>query len=555
MGLLRAPLGHWIIAVIFAVAAGWGVRAWLNHRATQSTETATLSWDASVARHVDPTLADAAEPAVALAQSILSDAVVDGLARSASLPVSRAARIGEFRSRLELRQSSASLLQVGFHDANPEQAEKTTNAVAGALIAGTSAPASASAPVAPPHAEKPPAAPVKAPVADPPSAAKTALASALGQMGTELSATQKKLDGLNSGTWDRREHAGESSSYRESKQQQLLTAQVGAALKEVADLRADPANSGKAAESLRRIHEALASVWPASRSDRSARSSAVFMGFNAAGVNAGRLREERAQFTHALDVVQKEQAAAQRLEPVEAPKPPAPTQSATESAAAEPASLAPSEAAPPIAESEIPKSPEENPFGLLRPAGTPVHSPLWPPVLAGFCCGLLYLGAAASRYRDNEEDEEAEYADEGAVASQRLITPAKPMRPAEFFATADARPAESSATVETRPAEIVLPSPQIERAEPPEKLHEEKSPSVIDHEISMAADDQKTPFREGMATDHREGDPWIDNIMKSLSETSIGRMFETPTDADQEAGPEAEAERRRLSNRPGRLAG
>ncbi len=582
MDLLRAPLGHWLIAVIFAVAVAWGLRTWLLRQAVQSAETATLSWDAAAARHQDPGLADTADPAVAMAQSILSDSVVDSLAQTAPVPsAERATRIGEFRSRLEIRQPSATLLQVQFRDANPEQAEKTTNAVAGSLASEVSAPAGAPPPVMPSSVETRPAAPVKPRVAVPASQQSSALAHSLSQMEAELSSTQKRLDGISSGSWERNEHAGEPSSYRQSKQQQLLTAQIGAALKEVGDWRADPRNSGKVQEPLRQIQEALLSVWPASRAWKGARSSAVLRGFNAAGVDAGRLREERAQFTHALEVVQKQQQAVERLEPAQTANPPAPPNAApaAESSASAPAPSAGADSR--IAESEIPKTSAESPFRLLRPAGTPVRSPIWPAALAGFCCGLVYLGAASLR-RHAEAAEVEEYADEGAVATQRLITPAKPIRPAEFFAGADPRPAEAKCPAETgprpaepdvrfaevdsrpagsaprfaefavrpapaaaQPSEVVLPPPRIEAPDPPQS-----APEADPQEIVIAAENQRRPYREVPEDD--DGDPWVNNIIKGLSETSIGRMFENTAASESEKDNETETERRL---HPDRMAG
>jgi hypothetical protein len=548
MGLLRAPLGHWIIAAILAAAVAWGVHAWLGYKAAQSVQTATLSWNAGAARQMDPDLANAAEPAVATAESILSDSVVAGLAQSASLPSpTLKTRVGEFRSRLELRQSSASLLQVQFRDANPERAVQATNAVARTLVAGPAAGASAPAAPAPaavaPPPVKAPVPPVKTPAPTPVSDAKDSLAHALGALEAELSATQQKLDGLSSTTWERREHAGESSSYREARQQQLLTAQVSGALKELKDLRADPANGAEAQEPLRRIQEALLSVWPASRSARNLGRPANFMGFNAAGVDASRLRMERAEFADAIAVVRRQQAAVQRLEPVQAAEPPAPAPSASASAASAPVpSASSSEPTPAVTESEIPKLPAVEAFQLLRPAGTPAPAPLWPVVVAGLCIGTLYLGVVGSRYKQDEEEEE--YADEGSEGSQRLITPAKPMRPAEFFASA-----------EPRPPDIVLPRPEIETPDPPENIHDEKGSDVIDQELSSDPGETKRPFREEVIAESGEGDPWIDNMMKTLSETSIGRMFETPAAQDRAEDAEAEAEARRLSIRPDRLAG
>lgn len=579
-GLLRAPLGHWLIALILAAAVAWGVRFWLGYKSAQSAQTATLSWDAGAARQMDPDLASTAEPAVAMADSILSDPVIARLAQSASLPSSASpARIGEFRSRLELRQSSARLLQVRFLDASPEDAERTTNAVAGALVAGTSpgagAPApgvaaasappaatptsSAPSPATPPHIATPPAAPAKTPVADSSSEANGTLARALGQLQAELSSTQQKLDGLSSG--EGRQHEDESSAYRESKQQQLLTAEVGAALKKIADLRADPASGAKAQGPLRRIQEALLSVWPASKSGHTL--STRLMGFNAAGVDAGRLRQERAEFAHVLEVVRKEYQTEQRQESVEAatsaPPPPAPSPAApsTSSSAAVTTPPAVSTSAPatpeassssataPIAESEIPQQPSAEPFRLLRPAGSPSHSPWWPAVLAGLCCGTLYLGAAGLRYRDDQgEDEETDYAGESALDSNRLITPSKPLRPADFFGTA-----------EVRPAEMTLPHPQIESPDPPVEFHQERTSEISYEGTPMTGDAMKRPFREETAAPVSEGDPWVDNIMKSLSETSIAKMFESPAPQDRKEDPAANAENRSGSDHPDRMAG
>ncbi len=542
MGLSQTPLGHWIIAVFLAAGVGWGVHAWLSQRAAQSAQTATLSWDPAVARQVEPDLANAAEPAVAMAESILTDSVVASLAQSASLPSSTSTvRIGEFRSRLELRQSSAQVLEVQFRDPDSDRAARIANSVAGTLAAKTSAPASAATAVAPPHpVEKAAPASVKAPVVSPASDASDTLVHSLSELETELSATQQKLDSGAPG--QRRERGGESPGYREAKQQQLLTAQVSAALKEVTTLRADPTNSGAAQEPLRQIQEALFSVWPASRAFKGTRSGADFRGFNAAGVNASRLREERAQFAHALEIVQKEQRAVQRLQPVQANEPPPPAPPVSESPAPITAS-APSESdlAPGASEPQAP--PTGTPFRLLRPAGAPFHSPLWPGILAGFCCGIVYLAVASSRHGVDEEDEETDYADDSTAESYRLITPSKPIRPPDFFGSPN-----------ERPSEIVLPDPRIETPDPPADVHDSNSSDVGVQEIVIPAGETRLPFREEVVGEDNEGDPWIDNIMKNLSETSIGKMFERPAPADDLADREAEAERRH-SNHPDRLAG
>ena len=664
LGFLRAPLGHWVIAAILAVAVAWGTHAGLGYRAVQSAQTAVLSWDSAAARHMDPSLVDVAEPAVATAESLLSDRVVAGLASSANT-----ARIGEFRFRLELRQSSANVLQVRFRDADPERAVKTANAVArslaGAAVAPRApvAPVSAPAPIAPPQVQKTPA-------ASPANHGNDALADSLSQLESELSGTQKKLDTLSMDAWQRREHP-ELSSYRESKEQQLLTAQVGASLKEIANLRADPANASVAQEPLRQIQEALRSVWPASRADMALRGSADTMGFNAAGVDAGRLRQERTEYAHAIEVVRKAQGEVQRLAPAQAAQTPPPQPVAAPPAPAPAAASSPGTAGA-ITESEIPQAPVEEPFQVLRLAGTPVPNPLWPGALAGFLCGMLYLAVAGSRYR---RDEEEEYAEEIPTDSQRLITPATPMRPVDFFSSAESRPADSPgraeprspdffstaephpadspgraeprspdffgsaesgpadspgraeprspdffstaephpadspgraeprspdffgsaesgpadspgraeprspdffSTADTRPADspgraeprlpdflgsaelrppdIVLPQPQIEAPDLPASVHDERNGDLSVQEITMAEDETKRPFQEKVGGEEAGADPWVDNVMKGLSETSIGRMFEKPASTDRDEESE-EVHGQRLSIHPDRLAG
>jgi hypothetical protein len=158
---------------------------------------------------------------------------------------------------------------------------------------------------------------------------------------------------------------------------------------------------------------------------------------------------------------------------------------------------------------------------------------------------MVYLAVAASRRGGDDEDEDEEYADDSSSEPYRLITPSKPIRPPDFFGIA-----------EERPPEIVLPDPRIEGPDPPASLHDEKSSDASVQEIVVPAGETRLPFREEVVGEDREGDPWVDNIMKNLSETSIGKMFESPASTDQEADreAEAEAERRRLSH-PDRLAG
>lgn len=513
--------GHVLIAVIVGVGAGWGVHAWLVHQGTQSAHTAVLTFDGAAAARIDPSLARAAEPAVALGQSILNDDVVFDLTKAADLSsVSRDTRIGEFRSRLVLRQSGNSLT-VQFHDADPRQSARTANAVAAVL--------SASVPSAPPPtaAQKPvaePAAPPPPPLAPAAPAPDHALSDALGAMESQLAATADKVN--RPGFRGR----GEESSYVEERQQQLLTAAVKAAEKTLTDLRSEYAadSAGGVQDALTRIQQALFSVWPASRS---AGYSANDRGFNSAGVSASRLRRERTQFSVAMEVVASERRAIEQMENEKSPsgtKAAAPTPttapSMTESnVGSQAASAAPSQAAP-EAPTGSGEQPQERPLRLLRPAnssGAPI--PLWPPIAAGLVCGVLYLAAAALRSRQDEEDEEG-FADEDGTEAVRLITPSGPVRTAEFFASAP----------ESRPADNPPPvAPLLAEANPPALSGRDRNEPEAAGEGERLSREEEAPLvREG------EGDaedPWVDKMMKTLSETSFGKMLK---DSGQRERPE-----------------
>ena len=84
---LAVPLRHKVVAAGIAVAVGIGFFAWAHHDATQSATTTVLSFDADTAWEAVPRIMSAheKEPAVALAQSILSDEAVKGLEKQAGV--------------------------------------------------------------------------------------------------------------------------------------------------------------------------------------------------------------------------------------------------------------------------------------------------------------------------------------------------------------------------------------------------------------------------------------------------------------------------------------
>ena len=565
MSFSTVPLGHKFTAVLLAAAVGGGVYMWFRHNAVQKASTAELSFDMHAARRIDPGFVQAPKPAVVFAQSILTDQKIAELSKPAYLSTSAMMpRVGEFRSRLVLTQPSAEVLGVRFNDPDPAKAVATANAVASALTAWAPspngpAPSTLPEPAAPPRpaAATPPAAkaaPVAAPqkpvVRHDDQAAGT-LAAGLGELQTQLSSTNQKLDALNSGGGSR------GRAYEESEQQELLKSQVRAAEKKVDDLRAQ-ATGKDAKDRLGKIQEALHSVL----------SGGV-------GVSASELRRERGDLTGAIGVVEEQHEAVEREEAqstagsgsetaaAAAPAAPAPTAPAPAGPAAiteqpvnsQAGSGSGSGAAAPAAQPESASSaatpPESdaamlNPLHMTRLAGPAAPPILWPAVAAGVLCGLLYwlIAAAASpRPVDYEEGE----VDVSPHYGQRFITPdlpVAPVIPAEeplaggVFGSGWNR--RASFTYEPAPGEgggAETANSSGERSETA-RVEEGEGPLVRENLVEMA-------------------DPWADLIKSALSETEVGKRFEGDVAADGERARPSQRkdDETQPSNRSDRLAG
>jgi hypothetical protein len=142
--LSALPLRQKLVAGCIAVAIGSGLLVWSRYAAPPAT-TAVLSFDADQAG-TGAMNANAKEPAVALAQSILSDEAVRGLAKQASVSFPRGKNeVVEFRSRLDMAQASPGLLHVNYRDTDKKVSAGVANAVANTLVAWMPAPAVASA--------------------------------------------------------------------------------------------------------------------------------------------------------------------------------------------------------------------------------------------------------------------------------------------------------------------------------------------------------------------------------------------------------------------------
>lgn len=578
MSFSAVPLGHKFTAVLVAAAAAYGVHTWLDRRAVQTAATAELSFSLHAAQRLDAGFVHAGAPAVVFAQSVLSDQKIADLSRSAYLSTSgMMSRVGEFRSRLDLTQPSPEVLGVRFRDADPAKAVQTANAIADSLVAWSPSPDAPSAltepaPAAPqPAAQQPPAAktttaPAPAPAKKPitarnsndASGSPSPLATSLDQLQAQLSSTSRQIEeGVSEG------HARpgyKGRAYAESEQQHLLKAQVRDAEKNVSDLRSRY-GSGANAQRLGAIQQALASI----------------LGGGGVGVSASQLRRERDGLTRAIAVVQTQRAAIEKETNTGAESSPAPTAqtpaASSSSAISEsdltksgsPAPAAPnSQPAVPASASSQPASsaasdPTEdpslaNPFRMEKSAGAAPPIQWWPAAAAGVGCGLLYwlLMAMVSGSRD-----EPAYAEDN-VSYGRFITsdgPVTHVAPAPEPAPVSAAERDSyrRASFTWDPGPLGNAA-RVEPASAPDVESAHGIQSGEDQPANESAADSvaRGAFHQDKAEKVVAIDPWTDLVQKALSETDIGRKFETPADRADAAARNDEDQR--LAGRSDRRA-
>jgi hypothetical protein len=156
--IFAEPLRRKLVAGGLAVAVGIGLFVWLRYDTTPLATTAVLSFDEGAARLAEPGVmtANAKEPAVAFAQSILNDEAVRELARQAGLPFAGSqTNVVEFRSRLDMAQTSIKLLRVNYKDTDKKLSATVANAVANMLVAWMPSPVRQAPPLATPALAKP----------------------------------------------------------------------------------------------------------------------------------------------------------------------------------------------------------------------------------------------------------------------------------------------------------------------------------------------------------------------------------------------------------------
>jgi hypothetical protein len=385
------PLRQKLVAGAVAVAIGSGLFAWSRHGAPPQATSALLSFDAGTGTQAEPggMNANAKEPAVALARSILSDEAVAGLTKQARVPLTDSTSdAGEFRSRLDMVQTSTGLLRVSYRDPDTRISAAVANAVANMLVAWIPAPFVATATSAPgPSGRRRHSSHLRS--------------RPLRELENQLVITDRKLAALYAGPIaPQKSDAAAPNSSTDNERRRMLESQLGLAQKKLDDLRTrytdEYPDVQKAKEDLAEIHRKLASL-PQGSNEGARVVSPPKLDGDANGL--GELRLERARLTVAI-VAEKRREGEQRDHTVS---------SARQSALAAKAISTRSPQQTPVRPSLSPVGEQiwQRPFTLVRLAGDSGADQserglwwYWP--LAGILCGLLYLGGAILRYRPIE---------------------------------------------------------------------------------------------------------------------------------------------------------
>jgi hypothetical protein len=397
------PLRQRLVAGGIAVAIGSGMFLWPRYGATPPATPAVLSFDAGAARQADPGVmnAHAKGPAVALAQSILSDEAVRELAKQAGVSFSsNKNEAAEFRSRLDMAQTSARLLRVNYKDTDKKLSAAVANAVANMLVAWIPTPVVPTATSAP---SQPGARSAK------PAVAKSgrqrhplhAQSHELRELEKHLAAADRKRIAS-----DRQAIASEKAdvasppSSTDTEERRTLESQLSVAQKKLDDLRAlytdEYPDVESAKDDITEIRRKLASLPPVSNEAERAASPPKL---DADANETDQLRLERARLMQVILVEKRREAGLRDQTP----------SSVGNSASAVQTVSPPLTPQAPIRQSLDPVAGQtwQRPFTLVRlagdaGAGRSKSGVLWYWPLAGILWGLLYSGVAMWRYRPIE---------------------------------------------------------------------------------------------------------------------------------------------------------
>ena len=530
------PLSHKVFAVVLAaVVAAAGCFA-LIYRARRSA-TAVLAFNPAAAQSIDPGVASARYPAIALADAALNDKTVAQLTAQAHLASSTPGnQVGEFRSELRLTQPRAGRLDVRFGAADATQSLAMANVAARALAGWN--PAVGNPPAAPTqsaaghlltrqspgaedHGQSRPQAAEPAPVPDlktsrgvpdHPSPDQS-LSGALGKIGLELAATNQQLERLDTG--EAQSSGGEQSAHIESREQALLRSEVTEAQKTLGSLRtryakdlADP----KIGAPMDAIRAAVDSISPGGHRN----------GFNAAGFSTSELSSERSALRRAVGVVDQETKKVRLAESAhitDETNPPSAATVAVAGTSKEPSvpetSSAPAQpAASSMREQNVesgapagqpPKQLSQNSFSIVRLAAPAPRPKFWAAIAAGVLCGLLYFGIVAFAYRRRPG---ADAYRQMNAATHRLITFPEPVRVNE---PADARAETAESKVDSGQGTALVDEASVQEGAP-------------------APTENVTPIDETAAPATSEATPVGDAVISSEAVSVVAQPLESDND-------------------------
>jgi hypothetical protein len=495
---LRAvPLRHKIIAAGVAVAIVGGVYVLSKRGVTTSATTASLSFNPSVARQIEPRVLDAKEPAVALAQTILSDDVVKAVSKQAGVSFSAAKNdVTEFRSHLEITQPSATTLRVSYHDADQKKSATAVNTVAIILAAWMPFPVVEPPPI---PLTKQAASPVRPPQFDrrrhhasPP------LSNSLRELEAQLSANDQKLASMSAeqAIVSHKANADLEPSNAENEHRRLLQVQLSAAEKRLADLRVrytdEYPDVETTKENIAEIQRELTSLPPVRNQPMlSGNSKAV----DTSAAEISQLRQDRLRLMQAIATEERQEAILREETTLSVQGRGATVQTVSLSQ--------PQQAPIPVPENP-PGLSLENPFRLVRLASFDRSNFSWPGPLTGFLCGLLYLGIATWRYHPIE----SVYPD--APGAMKTV--------------------DNALTFQESPSTGILSESKTGGIE--------RVPAIVENDTSVDRD--KAPFihsseaaphlanaSEGEDPPGKREKKWERVLRETLAQTSIGSQYET----------------------------
>ena len=384
---LALPLRHKLVAVVIAVAIGSGFFVWAGHSAVLSM-TAEMLFDTVQAQQIDPNLRSTMEPAVALGQSILNDALITGLMKRVGIP----ADVAGFRSRLKMTQQSPKSLNVIYQDGNKELSVAAANAVANLLVGWTHPAVATAANSAPTRRAITSAAHPAANLRQGKHASRSQ-SSRIRNLEAQLVATEQKLASSNSPpiqSAPRKANESKRTSSVDDEQRHELEMQLNADQKRLDALRVRYTDQYPNVENVKadvaEIQQKLALIQSAGNKEK---QSVIPLPPDAGSNDVNQLRLERARLLQAIAAKKRRQVTPQgQVTPVGSVPPPGKS----------PILSQPPSASVPQPKSPVLSLPLQSPFTLVRLASYNAAVSWWQGLLAGILCGLLYLTSAVWRY-------------------------------------------------------------------------------------------------------------------------------------------------------------